>query len=277
MEGIKVVLLLKDILNMPVSILKTFAPVIRIEIVRILLAFALFCGLKVRHIDAKTAFLNSPADFEIYIEQPEGFICEQFPDFVLLLNKSLYGLKQAPRLWYLLLCSIIISLGFIPLESDPCIYFSPECSIIIAVYVDDILIFAPTDDACIQVFQQLATHFQMSDLGRPSRFLGLEFHWNANGSLSLNQAHYIDHLLKRFQMEDAHPAKTPLDHSLPLLLARPEDQLADVMLYQELIGSLNHLAVFSRPDIANSVSQLSAFRQNPTEMHMKAARRVYAI
>src|SRR5262249_35682990 len=81
---------------------KTFAPVIRIEIVRILLAFALFRSLKVRHVDAKTAFLNSSADFEIYIEQPEGFICEQFSDLVLLLNKSLYGLKQAPRLWYLL-------------------------------------------------------------------------------------------------------------------------------------------------------------------------------
>src|SRR5262249_20423446 len=82
------------------------------------------------------------------------------------------------------------------------------------------------------------------------------------------------HMLKRFHMEDARPMSTPLDHSLPLILAQPQDKRADLTQYQELIGSLNHLAVFSRPDISNAVSQLSSFMQDPTETHMNAARRV---
>jgi hypothetical protein len=81
-------------------------------------------------------------------------------------------------------------------------------------------------------------------------------------------------VLKQFHVENAYPAKAPLDFSLPLL-AKPEDQRGDVTLYQELIGSLNGLAVFSQPDIiANSVSELSAFMQDSTETHMKAACRV---
>jgi len=75
-------------------------------------------------------------------------------------------------------------------------------------------------------------------------------------------------------MQNAQPAKTPLEASLPLLKATPSDQLADKQLDQELIGSLNHLAVFWRPDISNAVSQLSQFLATPTESHLKAARHV---
>jgi hypothetical protein len=78
----------------------------------------------------------------------------------------------------------------------------------------------------------------MKDLGRVQRFLGLDFLWQYDGSLKLNQAHFIDHMLSRFQMLDACPAKTPLDPSLPLLAAQPFDTHADTTLYQELLGSL---------------------------------------
>ena len=77
---------------------KTFAPVVRIESVRY-------------------------SDLEIYVQQPEGFVSKTYPREVLRLNKSLYGLKQAPRIWYLLLCSVILSLDFISLETDHSIYF----------------------------------------------------------------------------------------------------------------------------------------------------------
>jgi hypothetical protein len=75
-------------------------------------------------------------------------------------------------------------------------------------------------------------------------------------------------------MTDAAGASTPLPPSLPLLSAQNGDRLADQTLYQEIIGSLNHLAVFSRPDISYAVSTLSQFNQNPTETHLKAARHV---
>src|SRR5947199_1684349 len=119
---------------------KTCAPVVKIESVRVLLAFAALMGLEIIHIDAKTAFLNGDSDVELYVRQPEGFVDRRYPNKVLRLNKSLYGLKQAPRIWYLLLCETILSLGFVQCTSDPSIYFHPEYMVILAVYVDDILV-----------------------------------------------------------------------------------------------------------------------------------------
>jgi hypothetical protein len=101
---------------------ETFAPVVRVESVRVIFAIAAANGLYILHLDCKNAFLHGESDVEIYVLQPEGFKDKQWPHKVLYLNKSLYGLKQAPRIWYLFLCGVIINLGFITLESDPCIY-----------------------------------------------------------------------------------------------------------------------------------------------------------
>ena len=196
------------------------------------------------------------------------------PRKVLRLNKSLYGLKQAPRIWYLLLCSVILSLDFISLETDHSIYFSPTRRVILAVYVNDILIFGLNNLACNTVFNLLRKHFKMQDHGYPKTFLGLNIVRHKNGAISIDQSGYIDRMLSRFQMTNAVSAKVPLDPSLHLLKTTPLEKRADVKLYQEIIGSLNHLSVFSRPDISNAVSQLSQFMQDPSETHMKAARHI---
>src|SRR5438876_2786995 len=78
-------------------------------------------------------------------------------------------------------------------------------------------------------------------------------------------------MLACFHMTDAVSAKVPLDPSLHLLKATALDKRADETLYQELIGSENHLTVFSCSDIFNEVSQLWQFMEEPSEMHLKAA------
>ena len=152
---------------------KTFAPVVRIESVRMLLAIAALFGLEIIHIDCKNAFLNGLSDIEIYVSQPEGFISKRFPSRVYLLNKSLYGLKQAPRIWYLTLCEVIVSLGFMALESDTSIYINASIGVILTVYVDDILVFAKSITTAERIYQQLAKHYAMKNLGFPKTFLGL--------------------------------------------------------------------------------------------------------
>src|SRR5271170_6280829 len=74
---------------------ETFAPVIRIDSVRSLFAICAANDLRIVQVDCKNAFLHSQSDFEIYVQQPEGFVDANHPDAVLLLNKALYGLKQA--------------------------------------------------------------------------------------------------------------------------------------------------------------------------------------
>nr|GEV30287.1 retrovirus-related Pol polyprotein from transposon TNT 1-94 [Tanacetum cinerariifolium] len=79
---------------------ETFAPVARMEAIRIFLAFATYINFKVYRIDVKSAFLNGKLKEEVYVKQPPGFESSEFPDYVCKLDKALYGLKQAPKAWY---------------------------------------------------------------------------------------------------------------------------------------------------------------------------------
>jgi Reverse transcriptase (RNA-dependent DNA polymerase) len=125
---------------------ETFAPVVRIESIRIIFSIAAANDLHIIHIDRKNAFLHGDSDVEIYVTEPEGFLDVKSPEKVLRLIKSLYGLKQAPRIWYLFLYGVIVGLGFVPLETDPCIYRRGD--IIAVIYVDDIMLAASTMEQC---------------------------------------------------------------------------------------------------------------------------------
>jgi hypothetical protein len=79
---------------------ETYAPVARLESIRILLAYATYHGLKLYQMDMKSAFLNGPIKEEVYVEQPPSFEDSEYPSHVYKLSKALYVLKQAPRAWY---------------------------------------------------------------------------------------------------------------------------------------------------------------------------------
>ena len=249
---------------------ETFAPVVRIESIRIILALAAANDLHILHVDCKNAFLHGKSDVELYITQPEGFFDREFPDKVLRLNKSLYGLKQAPRIWYLFLCGVIIGLGFVQLETDSCIYIRDD--IIAEVYVDDIKIVGPTMAKCEAVYKELAQHINVESKGPIKSFLGIDIirNWNQH-LIALNQGAYIDRLVSEFGLIDAHTVSTPLDKTLPLLTAVPGEKMCNPEYYQHLTGSLNHLAIFTRPDIAFAASKLAQFNSNPTAIHLNAA------
>jgi hypothetical protein len=91
---------------------ETYAPVARLESIRILLAYATYHGFKLYQMDVKSAFLNGPIKEELYVEQPSGFEDSEYPNHVYKLSKALYGLKQAPRQWYECLRDFLITNGF---------------------------------------------------------------------------------------------------------------------------------------------------------------------
>nr|GEV67131.1 hypothetical protein [Tanacetum cinerariifolium] len=78
---------------------ETFAPVARMEAIKIFLAFATYMNFKVYQMDVKGAFLNGKLKEEVYVKQPPGFESSEFLDYVCKLDKALYGLKQAPKAW----------------------------------------------------------------------------------------------------------------------------------------------------------------------------------
>jgi transposase InsO family protein len=249
---------------------ETFAPVIRIDSVRSLFAICAANDLRIVQVDCKNAFLHSRSDFEIYVQQPEGFVDANHPELVLLLNKALYGLKQASRLWYLFLSEIIVGMGFRALETDPSIYV--RGNVIIGVYVDDILACSLSISACNSFISELAKQIEVVNKGEVRSFLGISVTRNyPQHAISIGQPGYIDYLLAKYNMTNAKSASTPFEKGTKLMSATKTDTLCDLKLYQELTGSLNHLSVYTRPDIAFATSKLSKFNANPTKTHFKAA------
>ncbi|GJS30514.1 putative ribonuclease H-like domain-containing protein [Tanacetum coccineum] len=105
---------------------ESFAPVARLEAVRMFIAYAAHKNITIFQMDVKTAFLNGPLKEEVYVSQPEGFIDPEFPDHVYRLKKALYGLKQAPRAWYDKLSSFLIEHGFTKGIIDPTTTYYPS-------------------------------------------------------------------------------------------------------------------------------------------------------
>ncbi|GJT08916.1 retrovirus-related pol polyprotein from transposon TNT 1-94 [Tanacetum coccineum] len=120
---------------------ESFAPVARLEAVRMFIAYAAHKNITIFQMDVKTAFLNGPLKEEVYVSQPEGFIDPEFPDHVYRLKKALYGLKQAPRAWYDKLSSFLIEHGFTKGIVDPTLFTRRhgEDILLVQVYVDDII------------------------------------------------------------------------------------------------------------------------------------------
>ncbi|GJV13530.1 retrovirus-related pol polyprotein from transposon TNT 1-94 [Tanacetum coccineum] len=105
---------------------ESFAPVARLEAIRIFLAFAAHMNMVVYQMDVKTAFLNGNLREEVYVSQPNGFVDPDNPNHVYKLKKALYGLKQAPRVWYGMLCLLLISQDFSKGSVDPTMFIRKE-------------------------------------------------------------------------------------------------------------------------------------------------------
>ncbi|GJY40311.1 retrovirus-related pol polyprotein from transposon TNT 1-94 [Tanacetum coccineum] len=101
---------------------ESFAPVARLEAIRIFLAFVAHMNMVVYQMDVKTAFLNGNLREEVYVSQPDGFVDKDKPNHVYKLKKALYGLKQAPRAWYDMLSSFLISQDFSKGSVDPTLF-----------------------------------------------------------------------------------------------------------------------------------------------------------
>ncbi|GKB24271.1 retrovirus-related pol polyprotein from transposon TNT 1-94 [Tanacetum coccineum] len=118
-----------------------FAPVARLEAIRIFISYATYMNIIVYQIDVKTTFLNSILREEVYVSQPDRFVDQDNPNHVYKLNKALYGLKQAPRAWYDLLLSFLLSQKFSKRAVDPTLFTRKEGKdiLLVQIYVDDII------------------------------------------------------------------------------------------------------------------------------------------
>ena len=177
---------------------ETFAPVARLESIRMLLAYAANKGFTLFQMDVKSAFLNGFIDEEVYVQQPPGFVDPTFPNHVYKLTKALYGLKQAPRAWYGRLSSFLIENDFIRGTNDTTLFTKKrnDAILLVQIYVDDI-IFGSTNAALAEEFSSLMrSEFEMSMMGELQFFLGLQIKQFEDG-IFVSQIKYAKELIKK--------------------------------------------------------------------------------
>ncbi|WVZ55414.1 hypothetical protein U9M48_006074 [Paspalum notatum var. saurae] len=255
---------------------ETYAPVARLESIRILIAFATHHNFKLYQMDVKSAFLNGPIQELVFVEQPPGFEDPKKPNHVYKLHKALYGLKQAPRAWYECLKEFLLKNGFEIGKADSTLFtrkFDNDL-FVCQIYVDDI-IFGSTNKAFCDEFSRIMTkRFEMSMMGELKFFLGLQIKQLKEGTF-LCQTKYTQDMLKKFGMENARPINTPMASKghLDLYDESKKGKNVDQKLYRSMIGSLLYLCA-SRPDIMLSVCMCARFQADPKECHLVAVKRI---
>ncbi|GJW50712.1 retrovirus-related pol polyprotein from transposon TNT 1-94 [Tanacetum coccineum] len=191
---------------------EVFAPVARIEAIRLFLAYASFKDFVVYQMDVKSAFLYGKIEEEVYVCQPPGFEDPDFPDRVYKVEKALYGLHQAPRAWYETLSTYLLDNGFQRGKIDKTLFIKRHKGdiLLVQVYVDDI-IFGSTKKELLK---------QKKD------------------DIFISQDKHVDEILKKFGFIEVKTASTPMETQKPLLKDEDGEEV-DVHMYRSMIGVRN--------------------------------------
>jgi hypothetical protein len=148
--------------------LETHSPVVRMESIRAMLAIATAKRLLIQQMDVKGAYLNGILKETIYMKQPDGF--EDGSGRVCHLLRSLYGLKQSGREWNAQFDTKMRARGYKRSRADPCVYTRSDAdkTAIITVWVDDLLLFADSEETMAKIKKDLRTEWEVTDMGAPA-------------------------------------------------------------------------------------------------------------
>jgi len=265
-----------------IDYLETYAPVVKLTSLRIILALAAARNYEVDQTDIKSAYLLAKLDEEIYMDIPEGVEVEKEDTGnrqrkVCKLLKGLYGLKQSGRMWNQEWDRHLVgTCEFTRSKDDHAVYLKAGengdyCWVLI--WVDDVLWIGPRD-MVDEAKSQLAKQFPVTDMGTAHFFLGIEIiRKRGTHQISLNQSAYIQKILERFHLADAHTVSTPLNPGSKLL-ETPDtaDKEVNETEYRSMIGSLMYLMLCTRQDIAFAVGALSRYNNSPRASHRSAAK-----
>ncbi|KAL0554370.1 hypothetical protein IC582_008289 [Cucumis melo] len=239
---------------------ETFAPVARLEAIRLLLGISCIHKFKLYQMDVKSAFLNGYLNEEVYVAQPTCFVDSEHPKHVYQLNKALYRLKQALRAWYERLTVYLRGKGYSRGEIDKTLFIHRKSDqlLIAQVYVDDIIFGGFSLDLVNNFINIMQSEFEMSMVGELSCFLGLQI---KQKNEDISQEKYAKNMVKKFGLEQARNKRTPA--TTHVKLTRDTDGTeVDHKLYRSIVGSLLYLTG-SRPDIAYAVGICARYQADP--------------
>jgi hypothetical protein len=251
---------------------ETFSPVIKPTTIHLVLSLAITKGWSLRQLDVKNAFLHGHLKEVVYMEQPPGFSDPINPTHVCRLHKAIYGLKQAPRAWFDRFSSFLLHIGFYcsPADSSLFVFRSSSHTILLLVYVDDIIVTSDHPSHLSTLITKLSSEFAMKDLGPLNYFLGVQVS-HFGGGLFLSQHKYAKEILAKASMTDCKPIGTPLAQKHHLQLEG--GPLVDATNYRSIVGALQYLTL-TRPDLTHAVNLVCQFMHQPGTTHFQAVKRI---
>ncbi|GJZ05655.1 putative ribonuclease H-like domain-containing protein [Tanacetum coccineum] len=253
---------------------EVFAPVARIEAIRLFLAYASFMNFFVYQMNVKITFLYGKIEEEVYVCQPLGFEDPEFPDRFYKVEKALYGLHQAPRVWYETLSTYLLDNGFQRGQIDKTLFIKRVKGdiLLVQVYVDDIIFGSTKKELCTEFEKLMHKKFQMSSMGELTFFLGLQVMQKEDG-IFISQDKYVDEILKKFGFSTMKTTSTPMETSKPLMKDENAEDV-DVHLYRSMIGSLMY-STSSRPNIMFAVYACARFQVTLKVSHLHDVKRIF--
>ncbi|PPQ82237.1 hypothetical protein CVT24_012925 [Panaeolus cyanescens] len=276
----------------------TFAPTVRPSTLRFILSLGATLGSSIEQADAKNAYLNGvlPHNEIIYMEVPPIFF-KLYPELikraksakakgkrlVCRLWRPLYGTKQGANKWYEELNRVLTKIGFVRSNFDHAFFyfFKPNgIYCLLGVATDDFTYVSDSHATTKRIKDAMNQDMELVDLGELNWLLSVDVKRSLpTHTLSLCQEAYINQIVERFGLHNAHEVTTPLEPGIDLCPDSPHVSPnllspADKSLYREIIGSLMYLSVMTRPDITYAVSTLSQYLENPHTTHLIASKRV---
>ncbi|CAM8990990.1 unnamed protein product [Rhodiola kirilowii] len=253
---------------------EVFAPVARMDTIRMIIALAAQNRWKIHQMDVKSAFLNGVLEEEVYVDQPPGYVQRRKENNVYKLKKALYGLKQAPRAWYARIDTYMLENEFqkCPYEHTLYIKMSAEGQmLIVCLYVDDLIFTGSSEEMFIEFKEAMTRQFEMTDMGLMSYFLGIEVE-QADSGIFISQKKYAKDILKRFKFEGMKAVRTPVAERMEMM-KEGTGELVNPTYFKSIVGSLRYLTS-TRPDIVYGVGLISRFMEKPQQSHLLAAKRI---
>ncbi len=247
---------------------ETWAPVVQWSTIRIILILSIKCGFKTAQCDITAAFIHATLhDHEhIYVEQPRGFRTNT--NHVLCLRHSLYGLKQAPWHFFHYLTERFVKYGLQQSIHDRCLFMSP--TLIVIVYVDDILVFSKTDNLIDSfISSMLREDICLRREGTAEGYLGVDIS-TVDGRIMLTQRGLSERILDALGIDKyATSCKTPAE---PAALPKDTDgePASGTINYASVVGMLLYLSGHTRPDLSFAVHQCAHLCTNSTPRNSSA-------
>lgn len=251
---------------------QTFAPTISLKTLMMFLHIAAAEDMDLRHLDVSNAYLEAPAQSEIYLQLPKTEWKDGKPRIVRLL-KSLYGLKESGYEWNKFVDSILIDFGFTRCFSDPCLYFKVSALglILLALFVDD-LIYAALCAALLDELEAfIRSRVRNIVVGDAEKYLGLEISRDRPArTITVRQQQYIEDMAESEGITVADIKPTPANTTTDLLL---EPKGTEPPL-RSIVGKLRFPADRAHPGTLHIMSALGSTQVTPSPVHVKAAKRV---